>query len=153
MRAKVGQFASHLLKVASEPNSTTSQAVVISNLQAGDARVFSSALETATDVDVYKVGGVSAGVTITVDVDAKTLSPASTLDSYARIFNSSGTQIGVNDDSGGTTDSLVSVTAGATGDYYVGISGYKNQNYNVVDGSGLSTATTTGPYSVKISLA
>ena len=153
MRAKVGQIASHLLKVAIEPNSVTSNSVVITGLKAGESRVFSGVLDTTTDVDVFKVVGVPSGATITANTDAKTLSPASTLDSFVRIFNESGTAVAFNDDSGGTTDSLVSYAATGTADHYVGVSAYKNQTYNVVDGTGLTTATTTGPYNVIISLS
>ncbi len=153
MRAKVGQFASHLLKVALEPNSDASSAVVITALKAGESRVFSGVMADATDVDVFKVSATS-GTTMTVDIDAKTLSPASTLDSFVRIFDSSGTQLAFNDDSGGTTDSLATLSASTTGDFYIGVSAYKNQTYDVISGdTGLSQGTTTGPYLVKISFA
>ena len=153
MRLKAGQIASHLLRFAYEPNGASTSAVPITGLDVGESRIFTGSMSTTTDLDVFKIVSVPSGATITVDVDAKTLSPASTLDSYARIFNSAGTVLAVNDDSGATTDSLVSVAAAATGDHYVGISAYKNQTYAVLDGSGLTTATTTGPYKVTISLS
>ena len=153
MRLKAGQIASHLLRFAYEPNGASTSAVPITGLDVGESRVFTGSMSTTTDLDVFKIVSVPSGATITVDVDAKTLSPASTLDSYARIFNSAGTVLAVNDDSGATTDSLVSAAAASTSDHYVGISAYKNQTYGVLDGSGLTTATTTGPYKVTISLS
>ena len=153
MRLKAGQIASHILRFAYEPNGASASAVPITGLDVGESRVFTGSMSSTTDVDVFKIVSVPSGATITVDVDAKTLSPASTLDSYARIFNSAGGVLAANDDSGGTTDSLVSASAASTGDYYVGISAYRNQTYFVLDGSGLTEATSTGPYKVTISLS
>jgi len=153
MRAKAGQIASHLLKTAIEPNSVVSDAITITGLKAGESRVFSGELNTTTDVDVFALPDLAVGQTISAAVNAKTLSPASTLDSFLRIFNPSGTQVAFNDDSGGTTDSSTSWTVATTGPHYVGVSAYKNQTYDVNAGTGLTVATTTGPYRTRISLS
>jgi serralysin len=153
MRLKAGQIASHLLRFAYEPNGASTSAVPITGLDVGESRIFTGSMSTTTDLDVFKISSVPSGATITVDIDAQSLSPTSALDSDVRIFNSAGTQVAFNDDEGAARDSFVTVAAASTGDHYVGISSYKNQTYSVLDGSGLTTATTTGPYKVTISLS
>ena len=153
MRLKAGQIASHILRFAYEPNGASTSAIPITGLDVGESRIFTGSMATTTDLDVFKIVSVPSGSTITVDIDAKSLSPASTLDSYVRIFDSVGTQVAFNDDQGASTDSFVTVVAASTGDHYVGISAFQNQTYGVIDGSGLTTATTTGPYKVTISLS
>lgn len=106
------------------------------------------------DVDFYKVN-LSAGQSLTVDIDTPYYG---SLNSYVRLFSSSGTQVAYNDDEdgggygygyGGSLDSLLSYTASSTGVYYVGVSGASNTSYNVnTAGSGI--AGTTGTYTIKM---
>jgi hypothetical protein len=104
----------------------------------------------ARDVDLYKVT-LAAGQGLTVDVDAKTLSGGSSLDSYVRVFDASGRQVAFNDDDGSTWDSRLTFTAGVTGTYYVGLSGYGNASYTPTRaGSGKSGST--GVYQVAFTL-
>lgn len=152
-RAKVGQIASHLLKFATEPNGVTSEAVEI-KLNSYETRVFSGRISTSTDVDVFKLVGINAGTYIAVQVFAQGLTPQSALDTYARIFDATGAQIAANDDvSNRNTDSFAFTTVSGNGDYYFGISAYGNSSYNVVSGSGLTAAETTGPYAVRVSIS
>ena len=105
----------------------------------------------ARDVDLYKVV-LAAGQTLVIDVDAQTLSGGSTLDSYARLFNSSGRQIATNDDSGGSFDSYLSMRVSTAGTYYVGISGYGNASYSPTRaGSGRNGST--GVYQVRFAFS
>jgi subtilisin family serine protease len=105
----------------------------------------------ARDVDLYRVV-LAAGQTLVIDVDAQTLSGGSTLDSYARLFNSSGRQIATNDDSGGSFDSYLSVRVSTAGTYYVGISGYGNASYSPTRaGSGRNGST--GVYQVRFAFS
>lgn len=153
MRAKVGQIAAHLLRAAIEPNGLAADAVQITSLKVGESRLFTGVLSTATDVDVFKITSVPSGVTITADIDARSKYSGSTLDTYLRIFNSDGTQLVANDDYGGSWDSRASTTASSAGDYYVGVSTYGNDSYNVISGTGLKTGNSTGQYDVIISLS
>lgn len=77
------------------------------------------------DVDLFRVT-LAAGQTITIAIDARTLSGGSTLDSYLRLFSSSGRQLATNGDDGSSFDSLLTFRASTTGTYYVGIPGYGN---------------------------
>jgi hypothetical protein len=81
------------------------------------------------DVDLYSLR-LEAGMRLTVDIDARSLSTPSTLDSFLRLFDASGRQLAANDDNAGSTDSLLAVTVSAAGTYYVGISSYGNATYD-----------------------
>jgi len=105
----------------------------------------------ARDVDLYRVQLV-AGQTLVIDIDARSLSGGSTLDSYVRLFNASGKQVAANDDSGGSLDSYLSVRVSAAGTYYVGVSGYGNGAYSPTRaGSGRSGST--GAYQVRLAFS
>ncbi len=103
------------------------------------------------DVDLFRVV-LAAGQTLTVNIDARTLSGGSTLDSYLRIFNASGTQVAANDDDGATYDSLRSFRATAAGTFYVGISGYGNSAY-VAARAGSGRAGSIGVYQAQFTLS
>ncbi len=103
------------------------------------------------DVDLFSVV-LAAGQTLTVDIDARTLSGGSTLDSYLRIFNASGKQVAANDDDGATYDSFRTYRATVAGTYYVGISGYGNRGYNA-SRAGSGRAGSTGVYQAEFTLS
>ena len=90
-------------------------------------------------MDLYKFT-VTAGDTIT----ATTALPSggTAMDTYLRLFNSSGTQLAFDDDSGGNYYSSLTYTFTASGTYYIGVSGYANTAYNPkVGGSGMTGST------------
>jgi subtilisin family serine protease len=100
------------------------------------------------DVDLYRVT-LAAGQTLTIDVDARTLSGGSTLDSYVRVFNASGRAQAANDDDATSYDSFLVFRAASAGTYFVGISGYGNTGYSPTRaGSGRSGST--GVYQVQL---
>lgn len=105
---------------------------------------------TTRDVDLYRVT-LAAGQTVTIDVDAATLSGGSTLDSYVRLFNSAGRQLAVNDDDPSTYDSLLSFRATTAGTYFVGVSGYGNGAYSPTRAAS-GRAGSTGVYQVRFAL-
>jgi len=93
------------------------------------------------DVDLFRVT-LAAGQRLVIDVDAKTLSGSSTLDSYLRFFDAAGNQLARNDDDGSTYDSRIALTAVVAGTYYVGVSGYGTPRYSpTLAGSGRSGST------------
>ena len=93
------------------------------------------------DVDLFRVT-LAAGQRLVIDIDAKTLSGSSTLDSYLRFFDAAGNQLARNDDDGSTYDSRIALTAVVGGTYYVGVSGYGNSRYSPTQaGSGRSGST------------
>jgi len=98
------------------------------------------------DVDLYRVR-LAAGQRLIIDVDARSLSGSSTLDSYLRVFDARGGQLAANDDFNGSLDSYIAFTAKTAGTYYVGISGYGNSAYTA-SRAGSGRAGLTGFYQV-----
>ena len=97
------------------------------------------------DIDLYQVDVMTAG-TITVEVQ-----PGSTLDSVVRVFDASGSQLGLSDTPGlGTLDTLA-VMVPAAGSYLVGISSSANTGYSPLDGSGAVGGTSSGSYHIALS--
>jgi len=101
------------------------------------------------DVDLYRVT-LAAGQRLVVDVDARSLSGSSTLDSYLRVFDARGRQLAANDDADGSLDSFLAFTAATAGTYYVGLSGYRNAYYSPTR-AGSGTNGSTGVYQVAFS--
>ena len=102
------------------------------------------------DVDLYQVQ-LNAGNFLIASVDASG-TIGSSLDSYLRLFDSSGTQVAANDDDGPGSDSLIAeFQVPTTGTYYLGVSGFGNSSYNplVLSGSGGST----GNYNLNINVS
>lgn len=79
----------------------------------------SGRIETAGDRDWFAVT-LTAGTAYTFRENAS----ASSLDSYLRLVNSSGTVLASNDDGGGSMNSLISYTPTTSGTYYLAAGGY-----------------------------
>lgn len=103
------------------------------------------------DVDLFAVS-LTTGQTLQADVDAYYLddgSQLSTLDSYLRVFDSSGAELAYSDDDASSddyyetsVDPYLSITAAMTGTYYVSVSGYGNDAYDpTIAGSGVPGET------------
>ena len=107
--------------------------------------------ERRRDVDLYAVQ-LAAGQTITADVDAESLIGGSTLDSFLRLFDSGGRQLAQNDDTESSLDSLLAYTAQLPGTYYVGVSGYGNSRYEIVDDEGARRGS-VGSYEISFTFA
>ena len=80
----------------------------------------------AGDVDYYSFSG-SAGDLIVTDIDARSLSPSSQLDSVLYLLNSSGNELTHNDDHG-SLDSYIEYTLPADGTYYLRVEEYNHPN-------------------------
>ncbi|NLS94972.1 MAG: cadherin-like domain-containing protein, partial [Planctomycetaceae bacterium] len=123
------------------------------------------------EFDLYCVT-LYAGDTLWVDIDAWTMDDGtrlSDLDSYLRIFNESGNQVWANDEGSCSNDygfynsnydfdyygwnvdhdSFVAFTATYDGDYFIGVSGVANTNYDPRnDASGVTGST--GEYRLEL---
>ena len=103
------------------------------------------------DVDLYRIT-LQAGQRFVVDIDARTLSGSSTLDSYVRVLDAFGRQLSKNDDFGNSYDSFLIYTARTSGTYYVGVSGYGNPAYNP-NRAGSGRNGSTGVYQISLEFA
>ena len=115
----------------------------------------SDQISPSTDVDVYSFR-VQAGQRVAFDIDR----PAgSSLDSFIRLFNASGTELQANDDGpnpaeGPSLESYMEYTFSRAGTYYVGVSAFANNRYSATTAGGkVATASTsgTGRYSLVLS--
>jgi hypothetical protein len=117
--------------------------------QIGDHPSFAPGL----DVDLLSIQ-LNVGDRLIVDVDADQF--GSTLDAGLRLFDAFGTELAISNDDPApgeplSFDPYLDFTATVTGNYYIGISGFSNYDYNpFVAGSG--TPGSTGDYTMSITL-
>ena len=132
--------------VATDPNDQISEAVNMGTITT--PRSESGSIDSPTDVDMFRVA-VSAGQRLSFDVDV-----SGRLDSYIRLFNSAGQQLAINDDGAApgearSLESYLEYTFTSGGNYYLGVSGYRNSTYNPITGSG-DTNGSTGDYELTV---
>ena len=108
------------------------------------------------DVDLFRIV-VTAGQTLTLDIDARSLTPRSPLDSVVRLFDAGGRLVASNDNdtrSGSASrDSFLTWTATAGGTFFVGVSGFGNAAYDPRTVTADRRAGSTGAYRLTVSLA
>jgi serralysin len=137
-----------------EPNDTISNANDTGLSSPGNSAVLNGSIESITDVDLLKFQ-LDQGDVVTLNIEAQ--ENGSSLDSILRVFDSTGNELAVNDDSSGvfenfSLDSYLAYTATSAGDYYVGISDYANFSYDPnVENSG-EGFDPTGDYDLAISI-
>ncbi|AFZ51399.1 Ig-like domain-containing protein [Dactylococcopsis salina] len=96
------------------------------------------------DVDIYFVS-LNKGQEISISLNS-----TSRLDPVLRFFNSNGAEIAFNDDIGSSNNSFLELTIEETGNYYIGVSGFDNSNYDPEqEGSGAPFAS-TGSYELTV---
>ncbi len=133
-----------------EPNDTVALATPVPFAASGTAEFTGVFLGDGTnaglDVDIFRLDLARGGL-ISAKVIAQRLNPASPLDGMLRLFNALGEELAVNDQSDGFDPALdFFVTTGGT--YYVGVSGFPNDDYDpFLAGSGRTQST--GTYSVQ----
>ena len=108
-------------------------------------------IANVTDVDVLRFTA-KQGQRISFDVDRAS---GSTLNSFLRLFDSSGKQLASNDDGAApgetkSSDSFLSFTFNTAGTYYIAASNNANTAYSVTTGAGDNGAGTTGAYKLSL---
>lgn len=96
-----------------EPNDKMSQATPIT-----PDVVVTAELNPARDMDFYTFNA-HAGQTLTIDINARSLTPPSPADTVVALFDAAGTQLVENDDFGGSRDSFLSFGVPRTGQYFI----------------------------------
>ncbi|MDX2216711.1 MAG: pre-peptidase C-terminal domain-containing protein [Oculatellaceae cyanobacterium bins.114] len=94
------------------------------------------------DVDLYRVQ-LTAGDTLTMDIDTTGFPAGQGVDSVLRLFNASGTPLRFSNDGAApgealSTDSYISHTVTASGVYYIGVSGFGNSSYDPLTGGNVA---------------
>ncbi|MFZ4732674.1 MAG: DVUA0089 family protein, partial [Pirellulales bacterium] len=139
-----GDYMLLVSPVDSDPDDEIGQAIVLGSITAG--RTVAGDITPGVDVDMYSFT-VTAGQRIAFDIDR----PAgSTFDSFLRWFDARGNELASNDDGptpgeASSTESYLEFTFPSAGTFYLGVSGFGNQRYNALTGSG-DTAGSTGGY-------
>ncbi|MEL6929513.1 MAG: DVUA0089 family protein [Cyanobacteria bacterium J06600_6] len=117
--------------------------------------VLNGAIDFGNDVDLY-LFQADEGEKVILDLDAN--ESGSALDGRLRLFDSSGNEIGNNDDRPApgevsSLDPFLSFTASSSDNYYVGVSDVSNSDYdpNVISDEA-SIQVVIGEYSLEISL-
>lgn len=137
-----------------DPDNTIEEAIAI----AFDAEeiTLSNAIETEADLDVYQIE-LNFGHTIGFDLDTGV---DNRLDTYLRVFDGLGIELGANDDGSApdessNLDSYLEFTAPATGNYYFGVSSFGNFDYDPIAGSNNfshDVGSSIGDYDLTINL-
>uniref|UniRef100_UPI0020C01AB4 M10 family metallopeptidase C-terminal domain-containing protein n=1 Tax=Stappia sp. WLB 29 TaxID=2925220 RepID=UPI0020C01AB4 len=103
--------------VDASANTSTSYTINV-----GDS--FNGTIGSSGDLDWVRVA-LEAGQTYNIALNAAS---GSSLDAYLRVHNSSGTQVAFNDDGGAGTNSALSFTASASGNYYLSAGAWTNSS-------------------------
>lgn len=99
-----------------EPNDRPNQATLIT-----PDVVITAEFGSGRDVDFYSFNA-RAGQSLTVDLNAQSLSPRSSANTVVTVFDGSGIQLAENDDFAGSRDSFLQLTIPRTGQYFIRVS-------------------------------
>ncbi|WP_253161424.1 Calx-beta domain-containing protein, partial [Stieleria tagensis] len=104
----------------------------------------------AGDVDMFRID-LAFGEELIANAD----SDGRGLDSYLRLFNSSGAAVAFNDNNGGSvgSDALLSYVTQNSGTYYLGVSSAGNQTYSPTNTGSNTSGETSGPFHLSLSKA
>lgn len=136
------------LLMTADPDDQIRDAIALGTITTPVTR--NGSVNVAIDVDIYRVD-VTAGQRLSFDIDRPT---SSRLDSYIRLFNSTGQQLAFSDDAAAPgevrgLDSYLEFTFATGGSFYLGVSGFRNQGYNAITGLGDSNGS-TGNYGLVV---
>lgn len=140
-----GSYVLVISQVTTSGDSTLSKAIGTSI-----GSTITDSIWSATVVNLYSFVVIS-GQTIGFNINQIS---GSSLDSYLRLFDSSGNMLAYNNDGAAPGETLgkssyLTYTFNNGGTYYIGVSGYPNTSYNVVTGAG-SVGGSVGGYTLAI---
>ncbi|MDX9911014.1 MAG: S8 family serine peptidase [Phycisphaerales bacterium] len=134
-----------------EANDTLATATNLTFVGSGTASfagvTLGNGLHGVLDVDLYKIS-IPRGALITAEVTAKRLTTPSELDSYLRLFDAAGQELTANDQFFGF-DSYIQYFIRTGGTFYLGVSGFGNDDYNINTG-GSGRSQSTGVYNLDV---
>jgi len=123
----------------SEPNNTFAQAQTITP----DVLIVGR-LDPAGDVDFFSFSA-AAGQRLTVDINARSLTPPSEADTVVTLFDSNGQPLAENDDAGGSLDSFLTFEIPRSGQYVVRIRNFSPKGGSSYTYEALITLTGAAP--------
>ncbi len=114
----------------------------------GAVRVeLAGSIDSLSDIDMMRMD-LSKGDVVVVDVNGAL--PTRTTGTLLRVFDDTGVQIGIDDDSGFGDDPELVFNVPLVDDYYIGITADGNGAYNALDGTGTVNGAATGAFEVII---
>ena len=138
---------------AYEQNDTLIQATTVDYAATGSARfsgvTLGDGLSGQADVDIFKLDLPRGGL-ITLETVAQRLSVSSAFDSFLRLFDANGNELASNDQFAGN-DSFIDFFVATGGIYYVGVSGFGNEDYDPTV-SGAPVSQSRGVYDLVITV-
>ena len=149
----------NIVEVVAEADAddTISEAIATGLNSPGDSDTFTDEIEVGRDIDIYQLE-LDAGDGLSLDIDAAEID--SDLDSQLRLFDVNGNELASSDDNPApeeifSSDSYISYTAEADGEYYVGVSTAGNADYDAINGrTNLfeNDSTNSGSYDLNIDI-
>lgn len=133
-----GSYTLTATAIADDTDDSIPEAVNLGTITATPQTPSNTNIVTDIDVDMFKFA-VNAGQSVDFDIDTS-LNGTTGLESFLRVFNSSGQEIAFNDDGAGVGenvvgyDSFIRMTFTTAGTYYVGVSNVNNTLYNANTG-------------------
>lgn len=113
-------------------------------------RVLGDSTARAREVEVFKVKLKADYIlTATTSLPARASTSLTPTDTYMRLFDAAGKQIAFDDDSNGYPFAKIVYAAPRDGIYYIGVSGYGNQSYDLLTGAGTAIGK-TGSYRLTV---
>ena len=145
LRTSVGVATQAALSPATDVGDTIAAALNSALNQDSQINI-SGAITAALDVDLYRVD-LSAG-----DELALNMVNAGSLYAHLRIFNAAGAQLEEKSPyfSPGAANTALNWTAPAAGTYYIGISGYNNNSYNINTANSGNNGSYQGTYTLSL---
>ncbi len=138
-----------------DPDSTFANATILEAVTTTPSSV-SASISTDIDVDMYQIT-VGAGQTVQINIDTLSNGPGG-LDSYVKLFNSSGQLLASNDNAAAPGESSAGFDAylqnifAAGGIYYIGVANSTNTQYDPINGGGYVAGgfNTIGAYTLTV---
>ena len=123
-----------------DDNDSIEEALPLNGTSNGGSAI--GTIDPNTDVDLYRLPAIE-DQTFRIEVNGFV-----ELDSFLRIFDDDGDLLASNNNVNGGVDSELTFEFPSTGDFFLGVSSAGNTGYDAEDGTGDSSGTTTGSYSI-----
>lgn len=132
--------------VANDPDDTINEVKNVAKQRKQIGQYADFTLESKTDVDLIRFDS-KVGDRVAFKTESRS---GSSIDTFLRLFDSTGKQITSNNDASGTKFSNMTYNFTKAATYYIGISLNPNKSYSITTGSGDVNGGTTGAYRFRV---